>query len=310
MILAMIPIWYDDAFLSHRTGPRHPESPQRLGAIEAALRRCEQADLLSWLRPTSVEARSPLPWIQRLHSPDYVEAVRALCAAGGGFLDGDTPVSSESYEVALLAVNAWLDGVEWVRRSRRPGFVLSRPPGHHALADRGMGFCVFGNAAIAAWYALTIGCERVAILDWDVHHGNGTQALVEQHSQIFYCSLHEFPHYPGTGRSSERGSHGNVLNIPMAAGSDGADYERAFQEQVIPFLRSVSPDLIIVSAGYDAAAADPLSSIQLQPEDYGRFTEWLLALTPVVLFGLEGGYDLRAIGEAVVETVGNFEVRS
>lgn len=299
----MVPIWYDEAFLGHQTGAGHPECPARLTAIVSALKQGAQADRLRWLAPTAIEVRSPLSWVEAVHSQHYLKALKDLCQAGGGFLDGDTPVSSESYAVALLAVNAWLDGVDEVVRSQSPGFVLARPPGHHALADGGMGFCLLGNAAIAARYALTIGCERVAILDWDVHHGNGTQALVEAQAQISYCSLHEFPHYPGTGRSSERGMHGNVLNIPMRAGSDGADYDRAFLELVMPFLRSVSPDLVIVSAGYDAAAADPLANVNLMPQDYDRMTEQLLTITSSVLFGLEGGYDLRAIGESVVATI-------
>jgi acetoin utilization deacetylase AcuC-like enzyme len=167
-----------------------------------------------------------------------------------------------------------------------------------------MGFCIFSNAAIAAHYALRQpNVNRVAILDWDVHHGNGTQAIVEANAQIAYCSLHEFPHYPGTGAASERGAHGNVLNLPLPSGSTMADYEPVFQQQVVPFLQAFQPDLLIVSAGYDANRADPLASMALQPGDFGQFTRYCLQLTRRLLFGLEGGYDLESLAQSVVATI-------
>ena len=306
----MVTVFCDDRFLEHLTGAGHPERPDRISAIRQAIALMPQPHRVTWEKPTDVSLRSPLPWIEQVHTEAYVRSIQQLCDAGGGYLDGDTPVSGQSYEVALLAVNAWLDGVDQARKGL-PCFVAARPPGHHALADRGMGFCLLNNAAIAATYALAQGNEdlrsggeyRVAILDWDVHHGNGTQAIVENHPQIAYCSLHEVPNYPGTGRASETGKFGNVLNVPMAAGSDGGDYDRAFESKVMPFLRSFAPDLIIVSAGYDAAAADPLSRINLCPDDYKRMTRSVLGLTRCVVFGLEGGYDLEALGQCVVATI-------
>jgi acetoin utilization deacetylase AcuC-like enzyme len=298
----MLPVIYDATFLDHKTGAFHPESPDRISAIENAIAGMGQSDRISWQRPTPVSERSPLPWIEQVHDGAYVRSLQQLCAQGGGYVDGDTPVSAASYAVALLAVNAWLDGVDRARAGS-PCFVAARPPGHHALPDRGMGFCLFSNAAISAHYALAQGCARVAILDWDVHHGNGTQAIVEHHPQIAYCSLHEFPHYPGTGLARETGVLNTVLNIPMNAGSDGSDYDRAFEFQVMPFLRSFGPEVVIVSAGYDAAAADPLSSINLMPVDYGRMTRSVLSLTRSIVFGLEGGYDLGALGASVVATI-------
>ncbi len=298
----MVAVFCDDQFLEHLTGRFHPESPDRILAIRGAINRMLSSDCITWHRPTTVNLRSPRPWIEQVHDLTYVEALSRLCAQGGGYLDQDTPVSPQSYEVALRAVNAWLDGVEVARRGS-PCFVAARPPGHHALRDRGMGFCLLNHAAIAAHYALAQGCDRVAIVDWDVHHGNGTQAIVENHPQIAYCSLHEFPHYPGTGRATETGKFKNVLNIPMEAHSDGGDYDRAFALQVMPFLRSFNADLIIVSAGYDAAAADPLSSINLTPADYGRMTRSLLTLTRSIIFGLEGGYNLEGLGQSVVATI-------
>lgn len=300
----MLPIIYSNDFLLHDTGYFHPESPGRLTAIRQALERSPWSAQLEWCQPTPEAQRPLLPWVERVHDPQYVAAIRALANRGGGYIDGDTLVCPRSYEVAMLAVSAWLDGVDRVLRSNRPAFVLARPPGHHAERDRGMGFCIFSNAAIAAHYALAqAGVTRVAILDWDVHHGNGTQALVERHPQIAYCSLHEFPHYPGTGEASERGLYQNVLNIPMWAGSTIAQYAPAFEQQVMPFLRDFQPDLLIISAGYDANHADPLSRISLRPEDYGTLTRYCLDLTPRLLFGLEGGYDLEAIAQSVVATL-------
>ena len=307
----MVTIFFDDEFLEHRTGAGHPERPDRLLAIRQAIALMPQPHQVTWEKPTDAHLRSPLPWIEQVHTASYLRSLQQICEAGGGHLDGDTPVSRQSYEVALLAVNAWMDGIDRARKGL-PCFVAARPPGHHALADRGMGFCLLNNAAIAATYALDQAAldqaasaqeYRVAILDWDVHHGNVTQAIVENHPQIAYCSLHEVPNYPGTGRENETGKFGNVLNVPMAAGSEGVDYDRAFESKVMPFLRSFAPDLVIVSAGYDAAAADPLSRINLCAEDYRRMTRSVLALTRCVVFGLEGGYDLDALGQCFVATI-------
>lgn len=300
----MFPVIYSERFLDHDTGRFHPERPARLTAIVEALKSAPFAAQLTWQTPTPVEERDVLPWLRQVHTPDYIQQVRAIAEKGGGGLDLDTPIAAASYEVALLAINAWLDGIDQVIAHQNPAFVLARPPGHHAEPQRGMGFCLFSNAAIAAHYALEQEkIQRVAILDWDVHHGNGTQAAVETDAHIAYCSLHQAPLYPGTGSANERGLYQNVLNIPLPAGSNLAQYEAAFQRQVLPFLRHVQPDLLIVSAGYDANAADPLAGMLLQPDDYRRFTELLLPLTRRILFGLEGGYDLDSLGEAVSATV-------
>jgi acetoin utilization deacetylase AcuC-like enzyme len=295
-------IFYSDVFLDHLTGFGHPERPERLKAVVKHLRQLPWAKHLEWKTPSSLESRNPLPWMLKAHTPDYLEQVKAIAARGGGQLDPDTPLSPRSYEVACLAVNAWLDGIDAVLALQQPAFVLARPPGHHALPQQGMGFCIFGNAAIAALYALEQpGIQRVAILDWDVHHGNGTEAIVAGHPQIAYCSLHQYPFYPGTGSAENNSSR--LLNVPMPSGSTIPDYETAFQDRVMPFLKGFAPDLLIVSAGFDAAQADPLAEINLNPTDFGALTAHCLALTPKILFGLEGGYHLSSLAGAVEATL-------
>jgi acetoin utilization deacetylase AcuC-like enzyme len=300
----MFPIIYSEDFLLHDTGYAHPEKPARLTAIVKALQQVAWHDKINWQIPTPITQREVLPYIQAIHTQKYIDTLQHIAESGGGYLDLDTPVSPRSYEIALLAVSAWLDGVDLVLSNNNPAFVLARPPGHHATRETGMGFCLFSNAAIAANYALQQpGINRVGILDWDVHHGNGTEAIVENNPQIAYCSLHQYPCYPGTGQPSDRGLHQNVLNIPMAAGSTIIEYQSAFEQQVMPFLTKIQPDLLIVSAGYDANILDPLAEIALQPQDYGVLTKFLLSITHRLLFGLEGGYHLEALAKSVVATI-------
>ncbi len=302
----MLSIIYSDKFLEHKTGMLHPERPERLTAIVEALKSSPENDQLQWLSPTPVQQGDSvlMALLEKIHTPNHIEAVAEIANQGGGYLDGDTPVSAQSYDVALLAVSAWLDGVDLVWEHSEPVFVLARPPGHHAESNQGMGFCLFSNAAIAAHYALEKpGINKVAILDWDVHHGNGTQEIVKTNQNIAYCSLHQSPCYPGTGYTDEHGSHNNVLNIPISPGSTIAIYQPTFEQKVVPFLTNFQPDLLIVSAGYDANHDDPLASISLQPEDYGLFTEYCLEVTRKILFGLEGGYDLPALSQSVLATI-------
>ena len=304
LLFKMVCIIYSDAFLDHNTGPTHPECPERLTAIAEALRKMPGANYLHWQTPTSLGDRDVDPYILQCHSPGYLKALKTLAAAGGGSLDMDTPVSAHSYEVARLAVSAWLDGVDHVLQDSEPAFVLARPPGHHAVKETGMGFCLLNNVAIAAHYALQQpGIKTVAILDWDVHHGNGTEELVENHPQIFYCSLHQFPCYPGSGQAGDRGKFNNVLNIPLKPGGNGQIYQAVFENQVLPFLTQAKPDLLLVSAGYDSNQADPLAYMNLLPQDYGMMSHYLLEICPRLVLGLEGGYHLQALGRSVVETL-------
>jgi len=300
----MIPVIYSEEFLQHLTGRFHPERPDRLRAIVQALEMAPWANQIDWREPTPVTVRPVMPFLEQIHAPDYISLVKGIAENGGGHIDPDTPVSPRSYDVALLAVSAWLDGVDRVLHSGEPAFVFVRPPGHHAEYATGMGFCLFSNAAIAAHYALEKGgIKRVGILDWDVHHGNGTQALVQGNSDIAFCSLHQSPGYPGTGSAAENGPYNNVLNVPVLPGSTVEEYRQAFEEKVIPFFQSFQPDLLLVSAGYDANSADPLAGVELQPQDFGVFTDYCLQLTRRIVFGLEGGYDLNALAQSVVATV-------
>ena len=304
MFTSKFPIIYSDRFLEHDTGIYHPEKAGRLTAIANALKNSAIASQLTWQEPKL--RQDILQEVRRFHTPEYLKALQALTDRGGGYIDGDTIASADTYAVALLAVSAWLDGLDIVLESNRPAFVLARPPGHHARAHSGMGFCVFGNAAIAAMSACDrLNLDRVAILDWDVHHGNGTQEAVWDRPDIAYVSTHQAPFYPMTGHIEERGAHNNILNIPMRSGSAIAEYLPVFEDQIMPFLRNFHPDLLIISAGFDANADDPLASILLKPEDFGTFTKLCLELTPKILFGLEGGYDFDSLSRSVISVIEN-----
>ena len=219
-------------------------------------------------------------------------------------MDADTPVCQESFDIALKSAGAWLDGVDEVM-NKNSTLILSRPPGHHAEKNRVMGFCLFSNAALSAVAAMKKpGINKVCIFDWDVHHGNGTQNIIQNNPDIYYVSTHQFPFYPGTGSQMETGEHNNVLNIPLPAGTGSVDYLKKFDEAVIPFIQKFAPDLLIISAGFDAHRRDPLASINLETEDFAYMTRKLKEIHPYLLIGLEGGYDLQALGECCQAVAG------
>jgi len=274
----------------------HPERPDRLRACVSALETCGFSHKFNWISPR-LATEGELKWI---HTKEHIENVKQVCKLDGGYLDPDTPVCSESYNIALKSAGAWLDGVNEILTGNS-ALILSRPPGHHAEADRAMGFCLFSNAALAAVYALKQNMiNKVAIFDWDVHHGNGTQHIIQSNPYIAYTSIHQFPFYPGTGSQIEKGDFNNVLNIPVPSGFGSKEYKQIFDEQIFPFFQNFCPDMLIISAGFDAHRNDPLAGINLEAEDFAYMTKRLLEIQPNFLVGLEGGYNLVALEECVV----------
>jgi len=241
------------------------------------------------------------------HDSNYVASVRSVAESGGGHLDADTVASDGSWDAATAAVGCLLDAVDMTidgRASR--AFCAVRPPGHHALRDRAMGFCLFGNVAIAARYARKRhGLERILIVDWDVHHGNGTQALVESERDIRFVSMHQWPWYPGTGPASDRGAHKNVWNVPMPAAQPADSYSTAFLRAVDAATEGFTPDLVFISAGFDSLAGDPLGGFTLEPSDIVALTKELVSRANTwcggrIVSALEGGYDPARVGVACV----------
>ena len=288
----------------HDTGWGHPEHVGRLRAIPRALRDDPELfhDLEHLEGRHATEAELALA-----HAPAYAAEVRDLAAAGGGRLDADTVVSEGSWAAARAAAGCVLDGIDlaFTGRARR-SFAAVRPPGHHALRDRAMGFCLFGNVAIGAHYARQRhGAERVLIVDWDVHHGNGTQALVEETPDIRFVSMHQWPWYPGTGAADDRGPHGSIWNVPMAAGLAPARYVDAFVQAVDAAARGFTPDLVLISSGFDSLAGDPLGGFTLELEHVTTLTREMVARAETwcggrLVSALEGGYVPERVGAACV----------
>jgi len=300
-------------FLSHRSSlehdtGEHPERPERLVAIERRLSAAGWPELEHRLSGPAARAQ-----IEAVHGSRYITAIQELCAAGGGSLDLDTVVSSGSWEAALHATGGAIDLVDALVAGAAPaGFSAHRPPGHHAERSRGMGFCVFNNVAVAAAHALDAhGLDRVAIVDWDVHHGNGTNDIFHARADVLYLSIHESPLYPGTGSAADEGSgagRGFTINLPVAAGADDALYLALAAHVVVPVLSDYEPELVLVSAGYDAHVRDPLASCRVTESGYAGMTRALRDLCRRLGVGLgfvlEGGYDLTGLSESVAATLG------
>ena len=293
-------IYHPDALL-HDTGEGHPERPARLEAIVQQLKARSLWDEVLHLQPQLAPRRALL----RAHSPAHLDRVAALARIErSSYVSQDTAASPNTHRAALLAAGAPLTAIDALLAGRADcAFCCMRPPGHHAEAEQIMGFCFFNNAAVAAHYLRAeCGCDKVAIIDWDVHHGNGTQHLFEADGSVFFCSIHQSPLYPGTGAADERGQgagRGHTLNIPVPAGSSDADYIRHFTDTIIPALDQFQPDFILLSAGFDAHRRDPLGQILLSAEGYGELTKLVLQLATRHCEGrlvslLEGGYDLEA----------------
>jgi len=261
-------------FLGHDTGPGHPECPERLEAVLDAIRGNPVGSRLIEVEPRAATVEE----LCLIHDAEYVGEIRDMCARGGGRLDFDTPLSADSYEVALLSAGTVLTAVDAVLEGEVDNaFALVRPPGHHARPTRGMGFCLFNNVAVAAQFARRVpSIARVLIVDWDVHHGNGTQDAFYRDGNVFYFSTHQHPHYPGTGRHDESGigdGAGATLNVPLTAGSGDDAYLSAFEDRLVPAADAFRPDLVMISAGFDAHALDPLAGMLVTADGFGALTD-------------------------------------
>ncbi len=298
--MARIGFVYDEKFLAHRTPPGHPERPDRLRHLVQHLKETPLWQNLTHLSPSPANEED----ILAVHSREHFVVLREVCSRGGGMLDeGDTHAVRESFDAAVLAAGAVITAVDAVQEGKiDAAFCAVRPPGHHAERDRAMGFCLFNNVAVGARYAQRRhGVQKVAILDWDVHHGNGTQHIFEDDPTIFYISLHQYPFYPGTGSREERGvgrGEGFTLNIPLPAGTGEERYVEAFDREIIPALQEFTPELLIISAGFDAHRDDPLGGMRLTDESYARLTSLVKGIAPIVSV-LEGGYHLDALARSV-----------
>ncbi len=299
---------YDDIFLKHETPEWHPETKERLVSIIRVLRSSVVWEKLIHIKPKIAAFED----IALVHTQRYIEKIKKF---GTGYLDGDTYMSENSLEASLYSAGAVIEAVDRCKKGEiHRAFCAVRPPGHHAEADRAMGFCIFNNIAVGARYAQKIGYKKVFIIDFDVHHGNGTQHIFEEDDTIFFFSTHQYPHYPGTGSEHERGKgrgEGYTYNIPMHAGSGDKDYLHIYQDILPQIVKRFEPDIILVSSGYDICIEDPLSAIRISSEGIRGIVQGILSCSKLqspiselpVIFALEGGYNLEALAESVKITI-------
>ena len=296
---------YDPIYLDHNTGFGHPERSERLSA---ALEYIKQQPFFEEIVPVLPRSAEP-EWVQQIHTSRYMARAETACLRNSSHLDSlDVAISTRSFDVALQAAGGALElGDRVVSGALDNAFGLIRPPGHHAEQDMALGFCLFNNIAILARYLQKQhGLQKVLILDWDVHHGNGTQHTFEEDPSVFYVSLHQYPYYPGTGAVAETGKgrgRGATLNCPMPAGADDNDYQSAFTDRILPAVKAFGPEIVLISAGFDAHAADPLAQINLSTECYSWMSERMLEVADQHADGklialLEGGYDLKALAHS------------
>lgn len=299
---------FDPIFLKHNL-VGHPENSKRLDTILAGLEQNKLTEKLVQLKSRKADVEE----ITYCHTNEYVNHLKEFCERGGGYLDPDTYSNENSFNAAAIAVGSSIDLTKAViKKELKNGFALLRPPGHHALSNKSMGFCLFGNISIAAKAALNQqGIKRVAIVDFDVHHGNGTQALIGDDPNILFICTHQYPFYPGTGSLREIGkgkAEGTVINIPLEAGVGDNSFKKVYEEIVLPALRRFNPDLILDSAGYDAHWNDPLANLNLSLTGYNWISKELIKLSNEIcsgkiIFFLEGGYNLDVLRYGVSNTI-------
>lgn len=301
-------IVYHPIYLQHETGS-HPERKERLTAVLDKIH--SEGIKVEFITPK----QATIDQVATIHGRRYIDQVRTICEQGGGYLDLDTILSEHSYEAALMAAGGTIAAVDAVMDSNSCAFALVRPPGHHAMPNRGMGFCIFNNVAIAARHAQARGLKKILIVDWDVHHGNGTNAVFYSDKSVMYFSTHQFPHYPGTGRMTDvgaDGAEGTKVNVPLPSGTGDEGFLMAFREILKPAALEFKPDIVLVSAGHDPDKADPLGGMKLTSAGFGAMAGVVKEIADLCCQGrlaatLEGGYNLEAQAEAVVAELKAFQ---
>ncbi len=291
--------------LNHDTGDEHPENKYRIQSILERLKKIKSSNL-EWSTPNKFDES----YLKKTHNNLYIEEVKkAFPKKGKFFLDGDTVISPGSKNASYDAVSSIISAIDLVKKNKlKNAFCAVRPPGHHAEYDKAMGFCIFNNVAVGANYLIDkYKLSKIAIIDFDVHHGNGTQNIFYSNKKVLYISTHQYPHFPGTGASHEKGSYNNIFNIPLPAGTNSNEYFDAY-EHVLKKLNQFKPEFIFFSAGFDAHKDDPLSNINLKSKDYFEITKRTLIASKDYCKGnvvsiLEGGYDLNALAESTEEHI-------